>query len=182
MHQHRRLCTVGGGELGFALAKFALAIGIEQHWQMGKARFFPAQGLPNSQVQWKGGQPFDGADNMRYFHGMVVDDVSEMIGREAVGFEQDSILKPRVVEFDAAADDVFAYGLAGERHLEADDIGSAGRFQLGRFSRRGLAVATVIANPDAAHFLKLFGAGETLVSPSPLDQSMRPCLIQFESL
>jgi len=111
---------------------------------------------------------------------MVVNDMSEMIGRESIGLEQDGILQPRIVKFDSSANDVFAKGFACQRHFEADDIGHPRSFQPRHSLRRGVTIAAVITAPGLTHGFKFFRAGKALVGMAMVNQPMRPFLIQFK--
>ena len=64
----------------------------------------PAEGLVEQDVLGGGGDPFLGADHVGDVHEVVVDDVGEVVGGEAVGLEEDLVVDVGVVEGDVAAE------------------------------------------------------------------------------
>ena len=65
---------------------------------MPEAGALPAEGLVEQDVLGGGGDPLLGADDVGDLHEVVVDDVGEVVGGEAVGLEQDLVVDVRVVE------------------------------------------------------------------------------------
>ena len=92
---------------------------------MPEARLRPAEGLIEQDVLGGGGDPLFGADDVGDAHEMVVDDVGEVVGGEAVGLHEDLIVDVIVVEGDVAAQLVAKGGGGVLRDLHADDVGSA---------------------------------------------------------
>ena len=64
----------------------------------------PAEGLVEEDVLGRGGDPLLGADDVGDLHEVVVDDVGEVVGGEAVGLQQDLIVDVGVLEGDVAAE------------------------------------------------------------------------------
>ena len=121
---------VAHGRLGvLALGQFAAVAVLELHdrGNMGVFGGFPAQGAEHVEVDRRGGDPFLAAGDHRRAHEMVVDDVGEMVGRQAVGLEDDDV-GVVVLQFDLAADDVDELDLLLVVAIgtEADDPGGAG--------------------------------------------------------
>ena len=71
----------------FALGDLAL-VEIAQQRHVPEARQLPAEGLVEQDVFRGGGDPLLGADDVGDPHQVVVDDIGEVIGGEAVGLHQ----------------------------------------------------------------------------------------------
>ena len=69
----------------------------------------------------RGGNPLLGADDVGDLHQVVVHDVGQVIGGEAVGLEQHLVVHVVVGEGDGAAKFVAEGGLALGGDLQADD-------------------------------------------------------------
>jgi hypothetical protein len=69
-----------------------------------EARELPAEGLVEQDVLGRGGDPLFGADDVGDLHEVVVDDVGEVVGGEAVGLHQDLVVDVVVLEGDVAAE------------------------------------------------------------------------------
>ena len=85
---------------------------------MPEARQLPAEGFVEEDVLGGGGDPLFGADDVGDLHEVVVDDVGEVVGGEAVGLHEDLIVDVVVIEGDVAAEFVAeggspARGLSG---------------------------------------------------------------------
>jgi len=88
----------------------------------------PAEGVVEEDVLGGGADPLLGADDVGDVHEVVVDDVGEMVGGEAVGLHEDLVVDVVVVETDVAAELVFKFGEGGVatlRDFEADGVGAA---------------------------------------------------------
>ena len=59
---------------------------------------------------------------MRDAHQVVVDDVGEVVSRQAVGLDQHAVVERVAVDFDVAVDHVVKAGLALGGHVLADDV------------------------------------------------------------
>ena len=106
-----------------------------------------------------GRNPFFAAGDHRRAHEMVVDDVGEVIGRKAVGLEDDDV-GIVILEFDFAADRVDEFGLAlvVAFAAEADDPRGAGFDTLDTLLVGEVAVPgidAIVAGKDFALFLRL---------------------------
>ena len=75
----------------FALGDLAL-VDIAQERHVPEAREIPAEGLVEQHVLGGGGDPLFGADDVGDAHEVVIDDVGEVVGGEAVGLEQDLVV------------------------------------------------------------------------------------------
>ena len=81
----------------------------------------PAEGPVEEDVLGGGGDPLFGADDVGDAHEVVVDDIGQMIGGEAVGLQQNLVVDVVVGELDVAAELVAEGGFAFDGDLEADD-------------------------------------------------------------
>ena len=90
---------------------------------MPEARKLPAEGVVEEDVLGGRGDPLFGADDIGDAHEVVVDDVGEVIGGEAVGLHEDLIVDVGVLEGDVAAEFVAEGRAAFEGDLHADDEG-----------------------------------------------------------
>ena len=104
----------------------------------------------------RGGQPLLGADDVGDPHQVVVDHIGQVVGRKAVGLQQDLIVDLGVFKVHLAAQTIHHGGLAGLRHGQADDKWLARR---GPRVRGGLVqAATVSVVAHEARLALLFGA------------------------
>ncbi len=71
---------------------------------MPEARELPAEGIVEQDVFRGGGDPLFGADDVGDLHEVIVDDVGEVIGGEAVGLHEDLIVDVGVLEGDVSAE------------------------------------------------------------------------------
>ncbi len=111
----------------FALGDFRL-VEIAQQRHVPEARELPAEGVVEQDVLGRGGDPLFGADDVGDVHEVVVDDVGEVIGGEAVGLHQDLVVDVGVLEGDVAAQFVAEGGcrrVVGAGNGHADDEGLA---------------------------------------------------------
>ena len=69
-----------------AFAEFAVAIGLEQQWQVSESGhcIFPPEGAIEQHMQGCTRQPLLAADDMTHLHEMVVHNVREVVGRQVV--------------------------------------------------------------------------------------------------
>ena len=82
---------------------------------VGKLRRLVAQRLVQKQVPGRAGYPLLGPDDVADFHGVVVDDIGQVIGRVAVRLQQHEVVDGAVLEDDIAADQVVESGLPLQR-------------------------------------------------------------------
>ena len=97
----------------------------------------PAKRLVEQDVQRGTGQPFFAADDVADAHVVVVDDVGEVVGRQAVGFHENLVVEHVGRNADFAADLVLhQYITGGFGHLKTHGVGVAVGFELRHFFRR----------------------------------------------
>jgi hypothetical protein len=70
---------------------------------MGVGRVFPAEGGVKVDVQGRAADPLVGAQDVADLHEVVVDDIGQVIGRQAVGLQQDGVGDLAVGHDDLAA-------------------------------------------------------------------------------
>ena len=125
---------------------------------------------------------------MGYFHEVVVDDVGQVVGRQAVGLEQDGVSDLGVGHGDVAADDIGDDRRTLQRGLEADGKGRPGRFAGGKLVRGQIAAAPVIALIATSGFLggatlfQLVGRAEAFVGVVVVQQPLRPLAVEVGAL
>jgi len=146
-----------------ALGDFGL-VGVAQERHVPEARDLPAEGFVEQDVFGRGTDPLLGADDVGDVHEVVVDDVSEVVGGEAVGLHEDLIVDVIVIEGDVAAEFVFECGGRGLWDFEADGVVAAfadvGGYLFGREFAVGAVVARGLLGGDLrlAHRFQLFGS------------------------
>ena len=101
--------------VAIALGQFALALGLEEQWQVGKAGHgvFPTERAVEQHVQRCRWQPLLATDNVAYLHQMVVYDVGKMVSGQLVS----TLIEHLVVEDVALDDHVAAYHVV-DMHLD----------------------------------------------------------------
>ena len=118
------------------------------------------------------GQVFHTAHDIGDAHQMVVDDIGEVIGREAVAFEQNLLVERFVVDRDRSEHFVIE-GCLSFRDRLADDIGFAGSDAFLTLFRCQLFARIVIFEAVAfgfALFLQAFLVAEAVMSAAAGDQ------------
>ena len=90
-------------------------------------RRVPTQALEHAKMDWGRRDPLLATGDDRGTHEVVVDDVGEVVGREAVGF-QDHDIGVVVLKLDLAADGIveFDFAIMVAKGTETDDPGDAG--------------------------------------------------------
>ena len=83
---------------------------------------FPAERLIKQVVLRRGSKVFVAAHHMGDAHGVIVNDVCEVVGGHAVRLDEDHVIQLRAVHRDVAIDHIVKRGLAGFRHVLADDV------------------------------------------------------------
>ena len=78
-------------------------VGVAEERHVPEFGLLPAEGLVEQDVLGGGGDPFLGADDVGDLHQVVVDDVGEVVGGEAVGLHEDLVVDVVVVEGDVAS-------------------------------------------------------------------------------
>ena len=97
------LAVVDEGDGIFALGDFGF-VEVAQEGHVPEARDLPAEGFVEQDVLGGGGDPLFGADDVGDAHEVVVDDVGEVVGGEAVGLHEDLVVDVGVLEGDVAAE------------------------------------------------------------------------------
>ena len=102
--------------------------------------------------------PFIAPQDVTDLHQMVVDDVGQVIGRNAIRFHQDRVLQDGILKGDIAPDEVVDGDVAVQGHLESQRVVlAAGRAPGCLIGIQIAAQAVVTRIPPLA--LQLFGAG-----------------------
>ena len=128
-----------------AFAQLAHAAGIQDQRHVRVDRHLPAERAVEVHVQRHAADPLVPAQDVRDRHEVVIDDVREVVGREAVRFDQDRIAHLAVVPRLELADDVHERRLAFQGHGEAHHRGGARRFQFSAGLRGQGAAVPVVA-------------------------------------
>ena len=89
---------------------------------MGKFGLLPGKKAVKQHVQGGRGQPFFTADHVGNVHGVVVDDVGEVVGGHAVALEEDFVVQIQGVDAHPAADAVFKFYFFVAGHFDPNDI------------------------------------------------------------
>ncbi len=106
------LAVVDEGDGVFALGDFGF-VEVAQEGHVPEAGDLPAEGFVEQDVLGGGGDPLFGADDVGDVHEVVVDDVGEVVGGEAVGLHEDLVVDVGVLEGDVAAELVAEGGGGG---------------------------------------------------------------------
>ena len=86
-------------------------------------RVTPAEGFIKEHVQRSTGQPLFATDNVRDTHQMVIDDISQMIGRQIVcTLVEHLVIEDGTIEGHSSTDHIIDLDLYVRRDEEADDI------------------------------------------------------------
>ncbi len=105
----------------------------------------PAEILVQQQMLGSRREPLLAADHVRDLHQVVVDDVGEVIRRQAVGLQQHLHVDRRVLERDRSAREIVDDARPFRRHLHSHDVRFAGRRACRRLvGRDGETVAVVV--------------------------------------
>jgi hypothetical protein len=100
------------------------------------------------------------ADDMGDVHVVVIDHHGEVVGRRAVGPQQDQVVQVAIAEGDRALDQVAHHRVAVLRAAEADGMGP------GQVGRTGVAVAPGRAQGVAGRLGRLAGGGQLVAADS----------------
>ena len=92
---------------------------------MRKHRRFPTEILVKQQVFRRRRNPLLAAHHVGDAHQVIVDDIGEMISRQAVRFHQHLHVNDGIFELDLAAQSVVYDALALGRNFHADNMGNA---------------------------------------------------------
>ncbi len=135
-------------------------------------RDLPSEALVKQVVLRRGGEILAAAHHVGDAHQMVVDDIGEIIGRQAVALHEDLIVQGAVFHPDIAEDFIMKDRLALVRDLLADDIGLSGRGTAVGLLRVERAAGVVPAGKVAAVLLALRLLAEAAVGVSAPDQEL----------
>lgn len=126
---------------------------------------------------------------MTYVHHVVVNNISQVVGGEAVVLQNDLVVNVFVVEDYLTMDDVFESGLA-LGHLHADNVGLAvgllffdlilGQTIVAKSIVLGLCV--LLATDLNSHLLQPFCRAEARISIAIFDQSVHELVVDCEAL
>ena len=136
--------------VGVAVALGELAVLVlHDRGQVDVDRLLPAKGLVEQVVLGRGGEVLVAAQHVGDAHGVVVDDVGEVIGGHAVGLDEDVVVQLGAVHGDVAVEHVVKGGLARLGHVLPDDVGDA-RVELGLDLLGGKVQAVLVVLPGLA--------------------------------
>ena len=154
-----------------ALGHFVLAV-AHDGGAVDVGRDLPAERLVEQVVLRRGGKVLAAADHMGDAHEMIVDDVGEVVGRQAVALQKHLIVKRLVLHRDVAEDGVVEGGGALLGDALADDVGLAGGDAGLCFLKRQVAAGIVRAVELAGILgaLRLFA--EAVIGAAALDEQL----------
>ena len=118
---------------------------VAEERHVEELRRLPAERRVELQVLRRGADPLLGAHDVADLHEVIVDDVREVVRREAVRLEQHLIVDLLVLERDLAAEAVLDDGLTFLRHREANDVGLLRVHAPHRFVLRDATAEAVVA-------------------------------------
>ena len=114
------------------------------------------------------------ADNMGDAHEGVVADHHKVVGRGAVGADDDEVVELLVVDRHVAEDKVVDGGLAGLRHLEADGEGCVALGGVGPVAPTGIILrGAALGDGGLAHRHELLRGAVALVGKAAVEEVMR---------
>ena len=166
---------------------------IAQQRHMPEARKLPAEGLIEQDVLGGGGDPLLGTDDVGDLHEVIVDDVGEVVGGEAVGLHEHLVVDVAVLEGDVAAELVAEGGGGGEvvtvrRDCEADGEGLSGGLIGSDLFRAQAAAGSGVAWREfggellPASLLELFGSAEAAVGGAVFEEDLGVLAVDFGAL
>ncbi len=147
-----------------------------------------AEGPIHQQMTRGGRNPLLAADNVSDFHGMVVNNISQVIGREAIRLQHHEIVDSAVLENDVPVDSVRKAGPAFVRHLKAHHGPDTFSFFAGALLAAQAPAGAVVAGrlfPGdllLAHLLKSVGGAIAVIGIALRDKAVGSGLIEVESL
>ncbi len=136
----------------------------------------PAESTVQHDVLGRGGEPLLSADDVGDPHQVIVDHIGQVVGGEAIGFQQNLIVNLGVFEAHLAAQTIHHDGLAGFRHSQADDKRLARGGPRVRDSRVQAATVPVVAHEVrlalllGAQLVQSLGGAEAAVGRAGCDQ------------
>ena len=96
-------------------------VGGQEDREVGEQRRLPAERPVDEDVTRRARQPLLGPQYVADLHGVVVDDVGQVVCREAVRLQNDEIVYQGVLERDVAPDEIVEHGRAVAGHREPRD-------------------------------------------------------------
>ena len=159
---------------------------------MDVLRTLPSHDVEQLQVNRQGRQPLLAAHNMGRSHQVIVDDMGEMIGRDAVRLEQDDVLIV-LGQLQRSLDQIGVLDLVfnAARRAETDDIALARRNPALNFLQRTVAVLGVLAVIAEvllvllllrAHLRQLLLGAEARIRIAALDELLDKYMIDLRAL
>ena len=155
---------------------------------MNVQRRRPAEGLVEQVVLGCGGEVLVAAHDVGDAHQVIVDDVGEVVGRQAVCLDEHVVIQRVAVHLDVAVDDVVKARLALGGDVLADDVGLAGSdARLDLFLAQVQAVLVILEGLalglrlGALLIQALLGA-EAIVRAALFDQLLRVGQVQVLAL
>ena len=171
-----------------ALGKL-LAVLSHNHGKVAELGRLPAEGLVHQHVEGGGGNPFLGPHHVGNLHEVVVHDVGQVVGGEAVAFQQHGVgVDVLVLPLDVSQQGVLEPCDPLHGHLQTDDVGLAGiEVRLNLLLREVAAVPVVsgghlVHGLDGANSVQPLGIAEAVVGLSPFHQLLGVLLVQVEAL
>ena len=166
-----------------------LAVLSHNHGQVAELRWLPAEGLVHQHVQRCGGNPLLGPHHVGNLHEVVVHDVGQVVGGEAVAFQQDGVgVDVLVLPLDVPQEGILEPGDSLHGNLEPDDVGLAG-VKVGLNLLRGKVAAVAVVSGghlvhglDGADSVKTLGIAEAVVGLALFHQLLGVLLVQVEAL
>ena len=89
---------------------------------MNPDRFLPTERPNDLDVQREGGKPLHASYDVRDLHFMIIDDRTEMVGWQTIGFEQNIVIQVSIFGDDIAPHMIMCDRGSFVRHLETDDV------------------------------------------------------------
>ena len=164
-----------------------LVIFAEDQGNMTKLRRFIAKRFIDGELARGVREMFFRADDVGDFHERVIDDNSEVVDRNAVGFHDDEITDTGCLEFNMSANHVIKSEDAVFSDFETDDRFSSFGFVLGFFFFGEVAAVFIIDRSLAgielrlAAFFQLFCAAVAVVRFAFIEKSLYFLLVEIEA-
>ena len=172
-----------------ALAEL-LAVGAQNHGEVGEGGNLVAEGLEHEHLARGVGEVVVAADDVGHAHLAVVDDGGEVVGGRAVGAHEDHVVKLLGVEHARAVHDVVHHDVAAVLgNLEAPHVGLAGVDAALGLGRVDVAAGALIALERVATLmggvaggLELLGRAEARIGVARVDELLERLLIVLLAL
>ena len=164
------------------------AVGVAQQRQVAEDGLRPPEAVVEDDVLGERREPLLRPDHVGDPHQVVVDDVRQVVRREAVALQQDLVVDLRVVEPDLAPQQVVDDRLARGRHREPDDAALAGRAPPRRLGPVDRAAPPVVAEVQLLRLLLLaeslepLAGAEARVGGAALDEEVGVLPVDLRAL